>query len=210
MSIKIEEIKSITISMYENINLERLVLYSIYTLKERNEPSGLDEITIRAFQLFPNKFSMKNYPQYPDTMRVGREIRRLHAKHQIEGSENQKHYLLTEDGYNVALGVLNIFEKNTTKNKDKCRKVIASDRRDYTGKIVGYITSHDVYKDYINHELPDKIPGHRLKNLLILSIDSTSIKVEEELNRFIEACIAEKREDLVMFLKYLQDHMNPS
>lgn len=205
MTKRIEKLDKKNYESYSNLSLEKLMLYAIYTLEQKHEPTALDDIAVRAFNLFPEKFSMKNYNEYPDSMRVGREIWRLNSKNKIKGSESEKQFLLTEEGRDM---VDDIKEDMKNKSKKTLRNSRRSDERDYQGKLVNYILANDLYKDYKNGNLGKKIPTHRFKNLLLLPMSASNYKVEKQYNKYLEACELEDRQELIDFLKYCKDNVS--
>ena len=62
---------------YRNIDLDRLAVYSLCTLEEKKIPLYFDYASVALFRLFPKKFSMANFAQYPDTNRINKTLRRL-------------------------------------------------------------------------------------------------------------------------------------
>jgi len=56
--------------LYEGINLNWLVLYAVGVLEERKVDLSFEHIVAAAFRLFPRKFSLLGYPEYPDAKRV--------------------------------------------------------------------------------------------------------------------------------------------
>lgn len=62
---------------YESINLDGLVAYAVSLLENKKIPLYFDFIAVALFKLFPKKFSIANFDQYPDTYRINNAIRRL-------------------------------------------------------------------------------------------------------------------------------------
>lgn len=97
--------KPLSIKSYENFDLDRLVLYSIIVLERKRIPLYFDHIVVGLFKMFPNKFSMANFKEYPDTNRISKSLRRLadpKRKNWATGNIENGFYL-TETGKEVAL-----------------------------------------------------------------------------------------------------------
>lgn len=89
---------------YRDMDLDRLIVYSLRRLEGKNIPLYFDLITAAAFRLFPKKFSMAAFPQYPDTNRTNKAVRRLtdpKRKNWATGNVENGFYL-TELGREIA------------------------------------------------------------------------------------------------------------
>jgi hypothetical protein len=59
---------------YEEISLAALVVYSLYWLHQWELRRTIEAITVLSWRLFPSKFSMVGWPQYPDQLRTNRSL----------------------------------------------------------------------------------------------------------------------------------------
>ncbi len=200
MSDRIKKLEEVNNDVYSSLSLEKLIIYALDTLIENDEPTALDDVSVRAFNLFPDKFSMKHY-RHPDIMRVGRELWRLKNKEKVRGSETKKQYLITEKGEEILQEVKEKFNDKRETDHIGDGKKNKADKRKYSGKWVNYIEANELYKEYKKNNLDDKIPSHRFKNLLVLPMSASRSKVENNLKDAIKACEEENREDLIKFLK---------
>lgn len=71
------ELKTFDSQAYENLDLDRLVIFAMASLERKKIPLYFDYITVGLFKMFPDKFSMANFAQYPDTNRINKSLRRL-------------------------------------------------------------------------------------------------------------------------------------
>ncbi len=51
---------------YHDLDKDRLVLYAVNFLQSRDIEPTFDKIVVTAFKLFPRKFSLIGFPEYPD------------------------------------------------------------------------------------------------------------------------------------------------
>lgn len=110
--------KPLSIKSYENFDLDRLVVYSLIVLERKEIPLYFDHIVVGLFKMFPNKFSMANFKEYPDTNRINKSLRRLadpKRKNWATGNIENGFYL-TETGREVALQAEDLL-KNPTRLK---------------------------------------------------------------------------------------------
>ena len=112
---------------YENFDLDRLVAYALFILEKKKTPLYFDYITVVLFKLFPKKFSMANFKQYPDTNRISKSLRRLadpKRKNWAKGSiENG--FFITEVGREIAIQVGELLKEP---GKQKKQLLIATKR----------------------------------------------------------------------------------
>ncbi len=89
--------------VYQILDLNRLVAYVIGVLQRQAIPSTFENVTVCAFRLFPVRFALEGYPQYPDAARVNRALLQLRPKYRnwAVGSV-QKGFTLNQTGLNQA------------------------------------------------------------------------------------------------------------
>lgn len=86
-------------NQYENIDLNRLATYTIWLLKENNIVITFENIVVALFIMFPEKFSLVGYKEYPDSTRVNRALLQLRPKYRNWATGNvKKGFTLTETG----------------------------------------------------------------------------------------------------------------
>jgi len=62
------------LSEYDNVSLPALVAYSLYWLHQWDFRRSIESITILSWRLFPSKFSMVGWPEFPDKERINRSL----------------------------------------------------------------------------------------------------------------------------------------
>lgn len=90
-------------SMYEDVPLAVLVVYSLYWLHEWELRRSDEAVSILSWRLFPAKFAMVGWPQYPDTTRTTRSLLQCRPKYRnwLTGASSQG-FSLNERGMQVA------------------------------------------------------------------------------------------------------------
>jgi hypothetical protein len=89
--------------LLEDASLAALVTYSLFWLHEWELRRSIEAITVLSWRLFPTKFSMVGWPQYPDSIRTTRSLLQCQPKYRnwLTGSAT-KGYSLNERGMQVA------------------------------------------------------------------------------------------------------------
>jgi hypothetical protein len=67
---KIEKLKAIAPTKYENVDLDHLVMHAVGQLDRMGADLSCENAVVAAFRLFPKKFSLPGYPSYPDGKRI--------------------------------------------------------------------------------------------------------------------------------------------
>lgn len=86
-------------SAYDALDLNRLISFTLSWMQERHTPTTFENVVVAAFRMFPAKFALEGYPNYPDATRVNRALLQLRPKYRnwARGSV-QKGFVLTESG----------------------------------------------------------------------------------------------------------------
>ncbi|TKJ37572.1 hypothetical protein CEE37_13740 [candidate division LCP-89 bacterium B3_LCP] len=71
---EIEKIEPLEPDKYEQIDLDRLVIFTVVTLETLGIELSLENIIVGAYKLFPKSFSLVGYPEYPDSTRVEKAL----------------------------------------------------------------------------------------------------------------------------------------
>jgi hypothetical protein len=102
----IDTLQSFPETAYEDLDLNRLAAFAVKQLQDRQVPATFENIVVAAFRMFPEKFSLVGFPEYPDAARTNRALLQLGPKYRgwARGSV-QKGFVLTESGGRVAHAV---------------------------------------------------------------------------------------------------------
>lgn len=78
---KIMRLEPFPVSSYDNIDLNRLTVLTIHLLLEEDIPPVFENIVACNYRLFPERFAMVGFPEYPDATRVNRALLQLRPKY---------------------------------------------------------------------------------------------------------------------------------
>src|SRR3989454_11226835 len=84
------DLKPYPLDQYGNIDLNRLTVFTIYLLNKRDIPTTLENIGVANFRMFPRRFAMVGFPDYPDVTRVNRALLQLRPKYRNWAMGNAK------------------------------------------------------------------------------------------------------------------------
>lgn len=100
---------------YERLDIDRLVAFGMHYLEKQRVPLYFEYIAAGLLKLFPKRFSMENFKQYPDTFRVNNSVRRLAGSIKAKGAKwatgsVENGFALTETGREIAKQVKDYLE----------------------------------------------------------------------------------------------------
>ena len=138
---------------YRHIDLNSLITYTIDYLEKADIQTSFENICVAGFKLFPKKFSLVCFSQFPDAARVGRALLQCRPKYQNLALGNvKKGFILTKMGEFRA----KITEKQLTsvslvkvkiKQSDESRRTI--DNYKHTEEIF----NSNIYKKFASNKL---------------------------------------------------------
>jgi len=92
---------------YDSIALTSLTAYSVYWLSQLGIPASLENLAVLNFRLFPTKFAMVGWPQFPDFNRTSRSVLQMRPKYKnLATSITKKGVFLNENGQKEAESLL--------------------------------------------------------------------------------------------------------
>ncbi len=198
---KINKLKSFKTESYESIDLDRLVMYTTIKLQEIGVELSLENIIVGAFKLFPKKFSLSGYFEFPDATRVEKSLWRC------KGKKRQWIGGKTRHGYQITERTKIISGQTETQLSDvgfqKSKKPISKTRRKES--ILKETTDSSAYLKYIDDQY-DSISEAELCYLLQGTLDS-SRQVLRENFAMLKNCAEElDRQDVLKFFHWLEEH----
>lgn len=89
---------------YQGVGIQNLIVFSVRSVLKNNEECTFERLVKECFTLFPKKFSFYRYPEWPDSLRLDRQLRTLRTKGWITGGA-ESFFTLTRFGEKVAKDV---------------------------------------------------------------------------------------------------------
>lgn len=184
--------------------LSDLVLYSIFSLQNQQIETNFENIVVESFELFPEKFSMQSYSEYPDPNRVRRELQRMDGKGFQVGDEQyvdgnlKTTYKFTDKGLqklNQIQTLLKTGKAEKTQIKSKIK-----DSRGKIGRVLNEIEKNPLYKKFLLNGGAIEISEPLLRDLLFATMETSDDKLRNNMKTLIEYCDVANREDLKAFL----------
>lgn len=194
---KILSLQEFQLDRYEGIDLDRLVAYAVMRLEENGEELSLENIIVASFKLFPKKFSMLGYPQFPDATRVEKCLWRCKGTRRgWVGGKTPHGYSTTEKGRLISEQVEKLLKSETVQN----RKVTSQTRRKEA--IISEVTSSRAFQKF-SHNNGDTISEAEFCNVVQGTLDSLKETLKDNLYALRNVALELERTDVAEFLKYV-------
>ena len=206
-------------NIYTKIILNDLVVYSVYYLHKQGHAVTSEDIVSACFVLFPKRFSMRKYPQYPDSGIVSRRWGDCKSKGYLKGNAT-KGFQITARGIKKAQKVEKALgkplkpvrvRKPTSFPKGKVEKLVVvptpvtqtvhPELKAHAKKYVRSIEMSDAYKHF-KQGLP--INEFDFRSLLLCTMESPPTTLARNLNQFKEYVDIHERKDLTSFLEFCE------
>lgn len=99
---------------YQNIKINDLILYAIFSLLNKKEDCIIENIMKECFFFFPDSFSFSLYRQWPDIRKIDRPIRFLRQKGIIKKNNNNI-FSFTKEGEKKIQELIKTFKQGRLK-----------------------------------------------------------------------------------------------
>jgi len=86
------------------------ILFAIYSLTSNGEKCGFERLIKECFTLFPETFGFSKYPQWPDSLKLDRQLRTLRKRKLITGDPKIP-FSLTKLGKKIAIEISRTFRQ---------------------------------------------------------------------------------------------------
>jgi len=136
---KISQIKD-----YSKFNIDELFIYALYHLIQRKKNWSIENLIAECFQLFPKKFGMHLYPQWPDSRRVEKSWRRCRSDKKWLIGKPGSGFKLTPIGEKIAREI----ERKLFQHKKVAKKESYRRPRNREDALIKYIRQNPVFKRY--------------------------------------------------------------
>jgi len=182
--------------IYTSVGLENLILYGIYLTSERGENCTFEKLVAECFSQFPKVFAFKRYPEWPDSLKFDRPLRKLREKGMIVGTIKDT-FSLTKFGKQKTIEIENILKKV---NNFFYKKRKDSQERSINDRLIAYIRDSDSFKKYINNPANLSISEPEFRKLLRCTLETPLRVIKQNLEYYKILANSYKEEKLYNFL----------
>ncbi len=200
-------------NVYSKIALNDLVVYSIYYLHKQGREIASEDIVSACFLLFPKRFSLRKYPQWPDSGIASRRWSDCKSKGYLRGSAASG-FKLTAKGIKRAEKVkksLGRVIRPAPVSKPKTIKPVAPapiihpELKTRARKYVRSIEASDAYKHYRKRTPLNEFD---FRSLLLCTMESPPTTLARNMEQFKEYVKIHERDDLLSFLEFCAERFS--
>lgn len=163
----------------KDLLLEDMILICIDSVIKKNNKCSFGNLVKECFTRYPNKFSLNDFPEYPDSLRLDRPLREMRDKGFITGSP-VTFYSITNFGLNHLANIKNIKNYQSDSHKDTITRSPALQILD---KIVNSIDYVSFQKDKDNFKPNDM----KFRSIVGFTLETPVNKINNELKFLIDS-----------------------
>lgn len=178
---------------YTSVSLTKLTIFAISKVDESGEECAYERVVKECFSLFPKRFSLQRYSEWPDGARVKIEILRCRDNGWITGNE-KKGFQITAMGKRVSDEVLKELQQGPTK------KLSATQTRDRGDTVISYLKKSKPYRRYQKDKENFSITEEEFRSLVISTFETPPKVLEQNLNYCLDICDKYGEKNLFEFL----------
>lgn len=193
-------------TIYTKLNILDLILLAIYLVKKNKEICTFERLVAECFNNFPKVFSFQRYPQWPDSLKFDRSLRKLREKSLIIGGVGGNYspgqIILTFAGENKAKQVKLLLSNKKTTIFLK-RKIIAP--RSIDEKLVYQLEINPYFKKFINNPKSFTITESDYRNILRCTLETPIRIIKQNHNYYKKLAETYNKNKMLDFLSYCEN-----
>jgi hypothetical protein len=198
----IRDIKPIAMEKYIHIDNDRLVLYSVNLIEQEKIETTFDNVVVATFKLFPTRFSLIGFPEYPDAKRIHDCL--FHCTYKTKNwlfGNAKSGYFITDKGKSMLTDT-----KKKLSGEIIDTKYVGSEANRKEKFFLDLIKSDLSYKKYTEGNI-DEISEQDIRRLLRVSSNTTYEILEENFNKYNEYAKKLNDNNVKIFLGIIEKKM---
>ena len=188
---------------YSSMGMNDLVLYAMLQIDGDIKALEFEDIAAACFLLFPLKFAMEKYKDWPDAVRVNKRVVDLRSLGFITGN-NTAGYLLAISGKERAMVTMNKL-KLTNSGKNKSRRATSPK----ASQLINMIQNQDSFQRFLHKREKAEITEGEFRRLLSSPIGTAPRKIRQNLEH-VKSLITsgDKEKEIHDFLKFCEQQFS--
>ena len=200
------ERKEFSPGVYENIDLESLVAYAVWSIAEQGEVCTPKRLIAECFTLFPKKFSLTGYPHWPDSARVNRSrLRARNDKRFLQGGPT-KGFSLTPQGRQAVETVARLLVGMSPEASEP-RAMRFKTREE---QILAWVIGHPTFRRYVSEGKAFTLGDNEFRHILHSTGNVSNEILARNMEAYLEAAELAGNTTVFQFLescRELKKHM---
>lgn len=191
---------------YERYPLTSLTAYCVFWLQQWNITTSLENLAVASHRMFPSKFAMVGWPEFPDITRTNRSVLQMRPKYRnLATSSPTKGVFLNQNGITEAesltdkLGTPLIGGKSAPQAAAIKAERGTRARSVHPEDLLGIVRNSQLFKLYSESRFAEGEAIH-LVGLLGVYDHTPSVEKRRKLKEFQDAAREMNDEDMTTFL----------
>ncbi len=189
-------------NIYTSLSLSRLTIFAIQQIVDNNEECAYERVVKECFTLFPSRFSLRRYPDWPDGSRVKIEILRCRDRGWVTGNEKTGFHI-TSLGMKAAQEVAEALQRHPVKGS---RPTHPRDRGD---AVIRYLKGSEPFRRFHEDRKSFIISEAEFRRLLVATFETPPRVLKQNLSYCLDICTQYRESELFEFLKECQRQKAP-
>lgn len=185
---------------YKYLHSKHLILFAISSIIANNEICTFERLVAECFNRFPKVFSFKRYPQWPDSMKLDRQLRTLREEGLIIGTARD-HFELTEAGKLIATEI----KTNLTSARKRGQIKTSPTVRSAEDRIIEFLKTNKLFHNYCENPQNFRITETQTRNLLRCTLETPRRVVKQNLEYYLKLVEKYNELELKKFLMKCKD-----
>ncbi len=200
---KLSSLKPFDRDRYASLDLDRLAVYALYYVTQAGLEPSYENTTVASFKMFPEKFSLEGFLQYPDAGRVHEclVLHGIYGKNWIKG--NKRHGFVLTDKGRQALEEAKAALEGASPARPTRKVEKEGVQRSAALAFVSHITKSVAFKKFQSGSM--EISDYETCRMLNLNLDTEPRIRENALQRAFNYTHKLHREDILAFLDHIRE-----
>jgi hypothetical protein len=186
--------------LYRQLDLYDLILICIDSVARKGEDCTFERLVFECFITFPNAFGLFRYPQWPDSNKLDRPLRKLRERGLVVGG-HKTGFVLTEDGKYQSSRASNMLQ-HQVKPKPTTRVLKGKERN-----FIAYIESSELYQRFRSDKSSFTLDEQEFIDLLRATLETPKQILKQNLAQYKNLAEQLKDSDLQEFLTACEEKM---
>lgn len=191
--------------VYTKVKIQDLILFGIYSVSRNGETCTFERLVAECFLNFPKVFGFKRYPDWPDSLKFDRPLRKLREEGLIRGGMGGRsspgEITLTEFGEEIAKETETILSGQIVPRF----KSIRGRPRSSDEKLLTYLKESLLFKKFLTNKDSFSPSEPELRNLLRCTLETPQRIVKENLVYCKKVAELYNEQQLLDFLLFLEN-----
>ena len=188
-------------SRYVGIGYDELVTYAIWTLVQREADPTFEAIVAECFTLFPARFHLTGYPQWPDSSRVNKSWLRCRTDKGYVVGRVKQGFTLTPKGIETAHRIHATLRGERPSKRLRSR----SDRATKEGSLLAELEKSTVFMEFAKSGDTTSMSEYDFRDALLCTMETPPAVLLSNLRQFEAAALVYERSTVIEFLSQLRE-----